>query len=139
MRPTVPSTIAGPGITAPSRGRPAVPAPAGGGAGAAGAHRARGTARPLWPGRIFRLDLFPREAENDDYLVTACRYRLWDDQFRSGQSRAEVGYEVDLSLVPARVPYRPERRTPRPVMKGPQTASWSGPRARRSSPTDMRG
>lgn len=88
---------------------------------------ARGTARPLWPGRIFRLDLFPREAENDDYLVTACRYRLWDDQFRSGQSRAEVGYEVDLSLVPARVPYRPERRTPRPVMKGPQTALVVGP------------
>ncbi|MCE6959794.1 type VI secretion system tip protein VgrG [Cereibacter sphaeroides] len=87
----------------------------------------KGTARPLWPGRTFRLELFPREAENDAYLVTACRYRMWDDQYRSGQSRADAGYEVEFTAAPLSLPFRPERRTPRPVMKGPQTAKVVGP------------
>lgn len=88
---------------------------------------ATGTARTLWSGRTFGLELFPREAENDDYLVLRTAYRLWDDQYRSGQERADLGFEVSVTLAPARIAYRPERRTPRPVMRGPQTAQVVGP------------
>lgn len=88
---------------------------------------AQGTARPLWSGRTFKLDLFPREAENGEYIVISTAYRLWDDQYRSGQSRAETGYEVSLSVMPIALPFRPAHRTPRPVMKGLQTAKVVGP------------
>ncbi len=109
---------------------------------------ARGTARPLWSGATFKLTLFPREAENAEYLVLRADYRLWDDQVRSGQSerlpltardhlaaaddapppdRALEGYVVTLRLQPAAATYRPARRTPHPVMRGPQTAVVVGP------------
>jgi type VI secretion system secreted protein VgrG len=108
---------------------------------------ARGTARPLWSGRTFKLDLFPREAENAEYIVLRVDYRLWDDQLRSGQferlplefremrlmaldqarERPISGYEVQTGLQPLETPYRPERRTKHPVMRGPQTAVVVGP------------
>jgi type VI secretion system secreted protein VgrG len=88
---------------------------------------AAGTARPLWSGRSFKLDLFPRAAENDEYYVLRADYRLWDAQYRSGQTAGEEGYAVSLALAPTSVAYRPPRRTPKPVMKGPQTAIVVGP------------
>ncbi|HEX9857359.1 MAG TPA: type VI secretion system tip protein TssI/VgrG, partial [Paracoccaceae bacterium] len=88
---------------------------------------ARGTARHLWSGRTFTLELFPREAENDEYLVLRVDYQMWDEQVRSGQTEAMQGYEVALRLAPKRIAFRPERRTPRPVMRGPQTAVVVGP------------
>jgi type VI secretion system secreted protein VgrG len=95
---------------------------------------AKGTARPLWSGGVFKLDLFPREVENADYLVLRADYRLWDEQLRSGQARlaqapggTPVGYEVALLLQPYKTAFRPARRTPHPVMRGPQTAVVTGP------------
>ena len=88
---------------------------------------AEGTARALWSGRIFKLDLFPREAENIDYLVLRVDVRMWDEQVRSGQEGALQGFEVSLRLAPSETPFRPARRTPPPVMRGPQTASVVGP------------
>ncbi|MGB8814870.1 MAG: type VI secretion system tip protein TssI/VgrG [Paracoccaceae bacterium] len=88
---------------------------------------AKGTARHLWAGRIFKLDLFPREAENAEYLTLRVDYLLWDEQVRSGQMAALQGYEATYRLAPTKTAYRPERRTPRPAMKGPQTAVVVGP------------
>ncbi|SPH18689.1 Actin cross-linking toxin VgrG1 [Defluviimonas aquaemixtae] len=88
---------------------------------------AAGTARPLWSGRSFTLELFPREEENDSYIVLRADYELWDAQYRTGQAPGDQGYAVSLRLAPASLPYRPERLTPKPVMKGPQTAVVVGP------------
>ncbi|MDH5452585.1 MAG: type VI secretion system tip protein VgrG, partial [Paracoccaceae bacterium] len=88
---------------------------------------AEGTARPLWSGRSFKLDLFPREAENDDYIVLRAEYALWDAQYRSGQSDAQQGYGVTLHVAPKSIAFRPDRLTPQPVMRGPQTAKVVGP------------
>ncbi len=88
---------------------------------------AKGTARQLWSGRTFTLELFPREVENDKYIVVLARYLLWDEELRAGQSQEGSGYLVETELSPARIPYRPARRTPRPRMKGPQTAMVVGP------------
>lgn len=88
---------------------------------------ARGTARQLWSGRRFRLAEFPRAAENDDYLVLRADYTLWHAQERAGQPVEVRDYEVGLQLAPLSLPFRPERRTPRPVMKGVQTAVVVGP------------
>ncbi|MDI3337741.1 type VI secretion system tip protein TssI/VgrG [Defluviimonas aestuarii] len=88
---------------------------------------AAGTARPLWSGRAFTLDLFPREAENDDYIVLRVDYELWDAQFRSGQVPGDFGYSARFTVAPKAIAYRPPRVTPKPVMKGPQTAVVVGP------------
>ena len=88
---------------------------------------ARGTARHLRAGHSFKLDLFPREVENRDYIVIAADYRMWDEELRSGQAREGAGYEVALDLAPKDVPFRPERRTRKPQMQGPQTAMVVGP------------
>lgn len=93
---------------------------------------AEGTARPLGPGCRFTLKGFPREAENAAHVVLGARYRMWDDQVRSGQHRAAearepLGYRVQLLCAPARLPFRPERRTPCRPMRGPQTAVVVGP------------
>jgi type VI secretion system secreted protein VgrG len=88
---------------------------------------AKGTARQLWSGRSFTLELFPREAENDAYFVVKASYVMWDEELRAGQSRDGSGYEVSMELSPARVAFRPARQTPKPRMQGPQTAVVVGP------------
>ncbi|EYD77450.1 VgrG protein [Rubellimicrobium mesophilum DSM 19309] len=93
---------------------------------------ARATAPGLYAGATFTLTDFPREAENDAYLILRTRYRMWDGQYRTGMrqagmSRADVGCEIAVDLQPASLPFRPARRTPRPLMKGPQTAVVVGP------------
>jgi len=90
---------------------------------------ARATAPGVWSGVKFALTDFPREAENDDYIVLRTDYTAWNDQYRSGarSDRPSEGYEARLMVAPLALPFRPERRTPRPVMKGPQTATVVGP------------
>ncbi|WP_347265994.1 type VI secretion system tip protein TssI/VgrG [Paracoccus sp. (in: a-proteobacteria)] len=93
---------------------------------------AEGTARQLFPGCRFTLAGFPREAENAAHLVLAARYRMWDEQLRSGQrdrhpDENQVGYRVSLTCAPAHIPFRPERRHARHRMRGPQVAVVVGP------------
>jgi type VI secretion system secreted protein VgrG len=88
---------------------------------------AKGTAWQLWSGRTFKLDLFPREAENAEYIVLRTGYLLWDERVRSGQTDAEQGIEVTLTLAPTSIPFRLERQTKRRMMRGPQTAIVVGP------------
>ena len=88
---------------------------------------AKGTARQLWAGRSFTLELFPREVENDKYIVIRTDYVMWDEETRAGQGRDGSGYEVSLHLSPAKVSFRPPRRTQKPRMQGPQTAVVVGP------------
>jgi len=87
------------------------------------------TAPGLWSGHRFKLSEFPREAENDDYIVLTVTYRAWRDEYRSAPrgERPPQGYEADLAVAPFSLPFRPARRTPWPVMKGPQTATVVGP------------
>jgi len=87
------------------------------------------TAPALLSGARFRLAGFPREAENDEYVILRATYTLREDQYRSGPKadRLPQGYEAQLVLAPTALPFRPERRTARPVMKGPQTATVVGP------------
>ncbi|GAA0293617.1 type VI secretion system Vgr family protein [Rhodovulum strictum] len=87
------------------------------------------TAPALLSGAKFRLTGFPREAENDAYMILRADYTLREEQYRSGQrtERQPQGYEARLVLAPMALPFRPERRSRWPVMKGPQTATVVGP------------
>jgi type VI secretion system secreted protein VgrG len=88
---------------------------------------AQGTAQGLTTGCTFTLIDFPRAAENAKYAVLATRYDLWDTKYGGAVGNEQPNYGVRLTLTPVSVDYRPERRTPKPVMKGPQTAVVVGP------------
>jgi type VI secretion system secreted protein VgrG len=88
---------------------------------------AAGNVRGLWSGVSFKLEEFDREADNVAYLVLRSEYEMWDDLYRSGMQRQGEGFGVRLQLQPLTLTFRPERRTAKPLMSGPQTAVVVGP------------
>lgn len=89
--------------------------------------RAKSDCLRLAPGRKFEIvdaqpDLFVRE-----YLVTAIEHRF---EVRD-RERAGAGpygdYEADLVAIPADVPFRPPRVTPKPIASGLESAVVTGP------------
>jgi len=99
------------------------------------AETASGTsdARQLAPGRTFELEDHPVAAFDGRYLVLSVRHQGWQPQILTDSNGApEDGverplYRNEFACLRKAVPYRPERRTPRPVISGPQTAVVVGP------------
>jgi type VI secretion system secreted protein VgrG len=89
--------------------------------------RAAGNVRGLFAGATFKLTNFPREDQNDEYLVIAASYRLVDPGHRSGVETTGENFRIEMELAPKSLPYRPPRTTRRTVMRGPQTATVVGP------------
>lgn len=86
----------------------------------------------LRPGTTFTLAEHPRAEENVAYVVLRARYDIWDEPYRSGreppgEKARGAGCKISVDLQPVGAPLRPERRTPRPVMRGLQTAVVVGP------------
>ena len=88
---------------------------------------AGGTARGLFSGCLFTLENYPRESQNAEHLVLRADYRVVDPEYRPAIAGAGESYRVELLVAPTALPYRPPRTTPRPVMRGPQTATVVGP------------
>ncbi|WP_353646401.1 type VI secretion system tip protein VgrG [Mesorhizobium sp. WSM2239] len=88
---------------------------------------AAGTVRGLFSGCTFKLEGFPREDQNQEYLVLSAEYKLFDPGYRSGVETEGENFQVVLGVAPTTLPYRPPRITPRPIMRGPQTATVVGP------------
>ncbi|MER8752828.1 type VI secretion system tip protein VgrG [Mesorhizobium sp. M1050] len=86
-----------------------------------------GTVRGLYSGCTFKLDSFPREDQNQEYLVVSAEYRLFDPGYRAHADVDSENFKVILGVAPTALPYRPPRITPRPIMRGPQTATVVGP------------
>ncbi|TPK71342.1 type VI secretion system tip protein VgrG [Mesorhizobium sp. B2-3-14] len=86
-----------------------------------------GTVRGLFSGCKFTLESFPRDDQNQDYLVTSADYRLFDPGYRTQNEAHSENFKVVLGIAPTKLPYRPPRITPRPLMRGPQTATVVGP------------
>lgn len=82
-----------------------------------------GHTRRLLPGHQFELAEHPVDGVDDKYLVVAVHHR---GQQTKGQDQREA-YRCQVEALRASVPFRPERRTPRPVVPGPQTAVVVGP------------
>ncbi len=88
-----------------------------------------GTAAGLGAGHRFTLAAYPREDQNAEYLLRAVEHELWDPAYRSsaaGGEDVEV-YRCRFTAMPADTPYRPPLTTPRPLIRGPQTAMVTGP------------
>jgi type VI secretion system secreted protein VgrG len=97
------------------------------------AHDARtaaihGTAncRSLCPGYRFTLQEHPIKSMNgQQYLITSVTHQA-TQALGTGSGRGDH-YSNDFACIPHKVPFRPERRTVRPVMAGHLTAIVTGP------------
>lgn len=94
--------------------------------------RMSATARNLAPGFTFTLVEHPAASVNGEYLLTQVqhvarqRQSAEEDALLAGE---ELDYEVEVRTIPAGVPFRPQRKTPKPTVKGSQTAIVVGPRS----------
>ncbi|WP_256750117.1 type VI secretion system tip protein TssI/VgrG [Mesorhizobium sp. Mes31] len=86
-----------------------------------------GTVRGLHSGCTFKLESFPRDDQNQEYLVISAEYRLFDPGYRTQNEAHSENFKVVLGVAPTTLPYRPPRITTRPIMRGPQTATVVGP------------
>ncbi|APR76628.1 VgrG protein [Minicystis rosea] len=82
------------------------------------------------PGFTFTLSEHTREGLNRGYLITRLEYQGFEPSMGEDASHeGAVGatYENRFECIPSNVPFRPARVTPKPVMRGVQTAIVVGP------------
>lgn len=70
--------------------------------------------------------------EDPEVLLTELRHRAedyshWSGEMWGGREPRAPFYENGFVCIPKKVPYRPERMTPKPFVRGPQTAVVTGP------------
>ncbi len=86
-----------------------------------------GNVRGLSSGALFKLTGYPREEENQEYMVLSTSFELRGKGLESGHGGEEAAvFGCRLTAIPSSVQYRPARKTPRPVVPGPQTARVVG-------------
>jgi type VI secretion system secreted protein VgrG len=84
-------------------------------------------ARNLRPGWRFTLKDHPIKESNRDYLVTRVEFSQSSDEHAGGSDGETIDtYRAKLHAVPGDVNFRLDRRTPRPMIRGPQTAVVDG-------------
>ena len=87
--------------------------------------RGDGNAAGLGAGWKFTLDKYPRKDLNIDYLTTMARYALTADAFETG-THTGADFSIAIEAIDFKTPFRPARRTPKPVVQGAQTAMVVG-------------
>ncbi|HET7795846.1 MAG TPA: type VI secretion system tip protein TssI/VgrG [Rhizobacter sp.] len=77
-------------------------------------------------GRLLKLSHHPRDDQNAEYLITTLNLTAHVAGHDSG---AESGgdFHCDFGCIPSAQQFRPQRRTPKPFMQGPQSAVVVGP------------
>jgi len=73
-------------------------------------------------GRTFKLTDHPTEAENAEYLITATDFALREPELESNAANDDPTYRAEFEALSHSTPFRPRRVTPKPYMRGPQTA-----------------
>lgn len=85
--------------------------------------KAVGDTRGLTVGAKFKLNGFPRQDQNAEYVVISSSAEAHVDEFDTGGKGGEESfYQVTFNSIPALVQYRPSRTTTKPRVAGPQTA-----------------
>lgn len=84
--------------------------------------RAATSARGVVPGATFGLQGHP-VIDDGDFLITSATYQLTNDEMAPAARKGPViTFQSQITCMPASVPFRPARVTPKPIVQGPQTA-----------------
>jgi type VI secretion system secreted protein VgrG len=85
--------------------------------------RGESRCRAFVSGHKFALQDYPVQNMNDTYVLTSVRHEATIGAgYAPGQSGREEAYANRFTCFPVKVRFRPPRVTPKPVVKGPQTA-----------------
>jgi type VI secretion system secreted protein VgrG len=83
----------------------------------------QGNARGLSSGAVFKLENFPRDDQNLEYLLVETSYRMRVSGFESGKDASEPpDFALSFRAIPRTRQFRPQRITRKPRVEGPQTA-----------------
>ncbi len=82
--------------------------------------------RRFIPGFKFTLEEHPRSDFNREYIITWISHR-GTQPHGEASAGGHFEYNNEFRCIPSDTPYRPARRTPRPVVEGTQTAIVTGP------------
>ncbi|WKB53292.1 type VI secretion system Vgr family protein [Eleftheria terrae] len=82
--------------------------------------------RGLAVGHLFHLFGQPRPDQNREYLVLGATYQAEGEEYESSSSSG-ARWACSFTALPSQQPFRPARRTPKPIVQGPQTAIVVGP------------
>jgi len=82
-------------------------------------------AQGVCAGSLLKLTRHPRDDQNAQYLVTSTQLQVQQasNEASDGESRLACGF----GAMPSAQQFRPPRRTPKPQLAGPQTATVTGP------------
>jgi len=84
-------------------------------------------ARGLGTGELFKLTGYPRSEQNREYLVVAASHHLEYSDYESLDAGSPSSYDCSFTALSSKVPFRPRRLTPKPVVQGVQPALVVGP------------
>ena len=92
----------------------------------------RTNARGMSAGHKFELEIpspqaYPRDDQAREYLTIATTISAESEAFESGVGGGSARFECSFSAIAAEQQYRSPRVTPKPVIRGPQTAIVTGP------------
>ena len=88
-------------------------------------HEGSTNAQGVHAGHLLTLTRHPRDIENTEYLVTSTVLQL--QQAANEAASGDTSLRCSFSCIPSSQQYRPPRRTPKPLVAGPQTAIVTGP------------
>ncbi len=97
--------------------------------------QASGPVRGIGTGNIFKLIDVPWGGAQ--YLIVRAHYELRGRDPESGDGDDRDAFHCGLSLIDSQVPFRPARRSPKPVVQGPQTAIVVGPKKDDDNPEEI--
>jgi type VI secretion system secreted protein VgrG len=81
-----------------------------------------GRVRDFAPGKTFTLGTHYRSDMNSSYLITEVRHSASEGGIYFSNSGADENSSIQFQCIPASIPYRPPRVTPKPFVQGPQPA-----------------
>lgn len=89
-------------------------------------YSASGNVAGLVAGNFFELTLFPRDDQNKEYLILETTCVVENNEYISARHSKNIDCKTHIIAMDSKVPFRPQRRTPQPIVQGPQTATVVG-------------
>lgn len=89
--------------------------------------RGSGNVRGLGAGALFRLQGYPRDDQNREYLVTGANFELQANPLETRTAGQGTSFTCALTAMDSQQPFRPARTSRKSVVQGPQTAIVVGP------------
>lgn len=90
--------------------------------------RAESDVRALSAGCKFNLSDHDRRDQNKTYYITEIHHEAKEAGLYGGSRQGPAEYKNTFSCLDVNVQYRPERKTPKHIMRGVQTATVVGPK-----------